>query len=361
MRKNYNTSIALLAVFTFLSSASLAQDFDAVFDIGTEDANTYLQSYSEPSIAAFGNGLTGGWYNTAKPHKLLGFDLTVSGSLVTIPSEEQLFTFRNSDYTNLQISGGSTAETQLPTLTGPETEETLNVVAGATVTNPVTGEEVVLNANAQSFAVPNGIDVGDRVPVPIVQLGIGIVKNTDLKFRFVPAISVEDAEFSLWGVGVQHDIKQWIPGVKSLPIDISVLLATTQLKLGYDLNVGASGDDVFIQDGLTEFKVSASTFQVIVSKKLSVFTPYLGLGYNAVSSSLKVTGDLEYTGTVSSGGTSVSETVVLSDPIDLEFEGAGGPRLTAGFRLKLAVITLHADYTLQKYSMINAGFGINVR
>jgi hypothetical protein len=48
------------------------------------------------------------------------------------------------------------------------------------------------------------------------------------------------------------------------------------------------------------------------------------------------------------------------DPIDMKYS-ASGPRVGAGFRLKLAVFTLHADYTLQKYNALTVGFGINVR
>jgi hypothetical protein len=49
-----------------------------------------------------------------------------------------------------------------------------------------------------------------------------------------------------------------------------------------------------------------------------------------------------------------------TDPLDLKFS-ASGLRTTAGFRLKLAVLTIHADYTLQKYKCLTAGIGISVR
>jgi hypothetical protein len=35
--------------------------------------------------------------------------------------------------------------------------------------------------------------------------------------------------------------------------------------------------------------------------------------------------------------------------------------MTAGFRLKLAILTLHTDYTLQKYSCLTVGLGFAVR
>ena len=35
--------------------------------------------------------------------------------------------------------------------------------------------------------------------------------------------------------------------------------------------------------------------------------------------------------------------------------------MTAGMRLKLAIFTLHADYTVQKYDVLTVGFGFSVR
>jgi hypothetical protein len=49
-----------------------------------------------------------------------------------------------------------------------------------------------------------------------------------------------------------------------------------------------------------------------------------------------------------------------TDPINSEFDTSGF-RATGGLRIKLAVITLHADYTLGDYDALTAGFGINIR
>ncbi|MEL7003540.1 MAG: DUF6588 family protein, partial [Bacteroidota bacterium] len=54
------------------------------------------------------------------------------------------------------------------------------------------------------------------------------------------------------------------------------------------------------------------------------------------------------------------ESINYSDPVNIEVS-AGGPRITAGMRLKLAIFTLHADYTLQEYNTLSVGFGFNFR
>ena len=93
----------------------------------------------------------------------------------------------------------------------------------------------------------------------------------------------------------------------------------------------------------------------MISKKLSVLTLYGGIGYNIAKSNLALKGtyDLDDDGIA---GNDPNE----KDPVDLKF-AASGVRATAGFRLKLAILTLHADYTAQKYSAFSAGIGLSVR
>src|SRR5688500_2603343 len=99
--------------------------------------------------------------------------------------------------------------------------------------------------------------------------------------------------------------------------------------------------------------MSATTVQGVISKKFSVITFYGGLGYNIANSNLAMKGSYDIN---DDGVIGANE----SDPLDLKFS-ASGFRTTAGFRLKLAVITLHADYTLQKYKALTVGLGISVR
>src|SRR5690606_3643824 len=138
--------------------------------------------------------------------------------------------------------------------------------------------------------------------------------------------------------GVMHDVKQWIPGMKHLPFDLSALVAYTKMNSSYDLqDVSDTGD------GKQELLLSASglTIQGLISKKFSVLTLYGGLGYNKINSSVNVNGTFE-----------VEDGTTFVDPIDLSF-GEGSLRATAGFRLKLAIVTLHADYTINKYPILS--------
>jgi hypothetical protein len=184
--------------------------------------------------------------------------------------------------------------------------------------------------------------------MPVAHLGIGLPKGTDLKIRFVPTIDLNgEGEFKLFGLGVMHDIKQWIPGLKLMPFDLSGFVGYTRMVLTLNHEQESMPD----ANAHSDLTMSATTVQGVISKKFSVITFYGGLGYNISKSKIAVKGTYD----VDEDGQGD-----IVNPVNLKF-GASGPRVTAGFRLKLAVLTLHADYTLQKYSALTAGVGIAVR
>ncbi len=352
-------SLPPLLFFLLASTSTKAQEFDEIFRAGPEDTNLYMENYIKPIIFSFNNGLASGWNNTAKPHKMLGFDITASVNIANIPDEDKFFDFDQAGFQNLILTGGNNI---LPSVVGGETDATLALAAQSEIESP----EGTLTYNAQtpSFGAADGIDIEDiplaGFPVPTVQLGIGLVKNTDLKIRFIPTINTEELEFGLFGIGILHDLKQWIPGFKQLPIDISGFFGYTGLNAEYVIDVNDPGD--FRAQGTAEFKASATTIQVLASKKISVLTPYLGIGYNFAGSSFKVNGTYVFEATSDDVTVDTEASfITITDPVDLEFDGASSPRLTAGFRLKLLILTLHADYTFQKYSTLSAGVGISVR
>lgn len=352
MGLNFTNRIVFALCFLSLlvSQRAGAQDFTQIFKAPEEDAQTYLNNYIKPGMLSFANGMAGGWYNTAKPHKTLGFDLTVTVNLANVPSSDRTFIFNNADYLNLETTGGSTG---YPTLVGGPTTEQLRLTG--TYTDPETGNTYTYNS--ETFTAPEGFDVEDLplagVPVPMVQLGIGLIKNTDIKIRY-GRINDEDYSGNLFGLGVMHDFKQWIPGIKHIPIDMSVFVGYSRVNTKVSIDESEPG---FSANGETELKASTTTVQVLISKKLAILTPYFGIGYNAVGSSVKVDGTFINNNLTDANG----NPFVLTDPVDLSFSGGSSLRTTLGLRIKLAIITLHADYTIQKYNMLTAGLGLSIR
>ena len=350
------TALLIGAVLLLMGNSAKSEgdlDFSEFLKAGSEDANTILGNYISPFAKGFGYGMTGGWYNTAKTHKSLGFDLTATVSLAKAPTKDLFYTFLQSDYNNLSVVGGGSPE--LPTIFGGSTNEQLQ----ASYSETVQGQSVDVT---QTFDAPGGIDVSDLggyVPVPMLQLGLGIVKNTDLKFRYIPTqkSKSDGYEIGLFGLGIMHDFKQWIPGLKQVPIDLSIFVGYTQLSTDFDLSDSGLGG----ANQAASYDVKALTYQVLVSKKLSVITFYGGLGFNSVSSTMDITGTYEIPTEVNGPtGTVVGPPLVLTNPVDQSFDSSG-PRGTLGMRLKLAIVTIHADYTIQQYNTLSLGFGFSVR
>lgn len=328
----------IIFVFVFGSFMTQAQDFDLYLEAGASDANKLLENYFAPAFKGFGYALNGGWLNTAKPHKSLGFDITVSTSLARVPDKDLLFSFVNSDYSNIQLRSGSSAD--LPTFFGPRTDPDQ---LPELVINPGTDDEF-------RFTAPQGFDIEEEfqlnaVPAVMGQLGIGLFKNTELKIRWTPELDIDDegSTFKLIGFGVLHDVKQWIPGLKLAPIDLSAFVGYTKMTTEYVIDANPSN----LQKGV--FDVNGLVIQAMVSKQLSILTVYGGIGFNSATTNLSLLGDYD-TGTID----------LPTDPIDFNFS-TSSPRATVGLRLKLAILTLHADYTLQEYNLITAGVGLSVR
>ena len=335
MKRLYTLLIVVFITFSFQVNAQ--DDIDQFLEESVEDGEKLIGAYIAPAMKAFSLGMNQGWYNTAKPHKVAGIDLTFTGSLMKVPAAEQVFDASALGLTNVTvvdpITGLEKTDQTMSTLLGPDNPATLSSTS-------------TLGNTTDDFEAPTGLDLGEdvgilknKMPSAMLQLGFGLPKGTDIKLRLIPTVDLgNDSEYKLFGIGVMHDVKQHIPGIKNLPFDLSALIGYTKMTMDVTLDPG--------QRGL--FEVKATTIQGIISKKFSVVTFYGGLGHNIAKSRLALLGDFDINGTN------------YTNPVDLSF-AASGLRLTTGMRLKLSVFTFHADYTVQKYSALTFGFGINVR
>ena len=332
--------LASLFIFSLAISVGKAQSLDDLTNLikGSKgDANYLMEGYLAPALNGIGYGLNQGWYTTAKPHKTLGFDVTVTLSVITIPTSERDFQVDNSKLTSLQLDDPNFPEGKVPTLVG--TSETgPNYSFKNLPLGPIQGPGAVPGLNKLPV-------IG--VPMPIANASIGLFKGTEVKLRWMPTIDQEGIKADILGVGLMHDIKQHIPVVKNLPFDLSVFGAFTKMSVGYTFDATKNQE--------LELSANAWTVQAIVSKKLALLTLYAAAGYNSSTVDLNVNGDFEL---VPAQGNIPAQSI--TDPVALSQTGSG-PRLTGGLRIRLAFLNLHADYTLQKYPTISAGVGLGIR
>lgn len=355
---HFSTS-TLTAQFSDVSNmlAGVAKDKAAVENM--------FEAYLNPYVNALGANLNGGWYNTAKTHKLGGFDLTLSVSTSFVPTADKTFDpsqyLKNSQF--LSVSGNSA-----PTIAG-ESKAGPNLVVKD-------GNTSSSNTLAE-FQTPKGTGVG-FIPSPMLQLGIGLIKSTDVTVRYIPNTNLGDyGSVNLWGVGVKHSIKQWIPGIKMAPFfHLSVhggytqLTTTSGLELKPEDFSNAIDETTLPYDnqGL-ELVAKNLTGNILASFDFPIIAVYAGVGFSKTNTNLALTGDFPIP-TVATTGPNAGKVVIrdenkMTNPLSMEFSNMDGsktlPRLNGGVRFKFAIVTLHFDYTYANYSVATAGLGISFR
>lgn len=351
IRQLRTTMILVCALFMASQAQAQLKDIGQILSGSTTDGQIILQEYLKPYANAFGTNMNGGWYNTAKNHKLLGFDLTFSVSTTFIPKADKEF-----DASTLGLAGTVSGPTTSPTIAGKK-------VDGQTISYNLGGRSL-------SYELPKGTNWG-VIPSPMIQLGIGLVKETDLMFRYVPAMNIGDfGKFGLWGIGAKHSIKQYIPGIKMAPFfHLSVFMGYTKMKT--TANIDISPD--FYTQNMTpapappsgnfdnqqmEMTINGFTGSAIASFDLPVVTFYGSVGFSNTKANIALKGNYPLP-----NPQDPSTIISIPNPVNLKISNSSGmkPRLNAGIKFKMAVITWHVDYTYAKYSVLTAGLGLSFR
>jgi hypothetical protein len=351
IRQLRTTVVTICALFMAFQANAQIKDIGSMLSGSRTDGQLILQEYLKPYANAFGTNMNGGWYNTAKNHKLLGFDLTFSVSTTIIPKADKEF-----DASTLGLTG-TAGPGMSPTIAGSKT-------AGQEISYTLAGRPL-------SYRLPKGTNWG-VIPSPMIQLGVGLVKETDLMFRYVPAMGIGDfGKFGLWGIGAKHSIKQYIPGIKMAPFfHLSVFMGYTKMKTTADVNIAPQfyldkmdPDPVVTaanyDNQQMEMIIKGFTGSVIASFDLPVVTFYGALGFSSTNANITLKGNYPLP-TVN--GTSITINPVV-DPINLKISNSSGmkPRINLGIKFKMAVITWHVDYTYAKYSVFTTGLGLSFR
>lgn len=323
---------------------------------GKNDANALVRGYLNPYALAFGDGLNNGWYNSAETHKLLGLDVTFSVSAIQIPAKDQTFDLNGIGLTKLTLE--NPANHLAPT------------AAGAKVDGPTLQVHDLDGNVISTFSTPKGTGY-DVVPVPMAQIGFGILPHTDLIARFVPEMKYDnngdEFRFGFFGLGVKHNFKEWIPGLKSLPFDMAVFGSfskiNAQSEISFDPNDFSGGNVkvIFDQDKQNlEFDTKTTKFGLIASKKLGVLTLFGGFGRSTSETSIDLLGKYIVETTFHKDNQTFTTQDTLEDPIALSFK-SNNLCVDAGFRLRLAFFSLFGSVNKAEYTSFNAGFGMGFR
>ena len=191
------------------------------------------------------------------------------------------------------------------------------------------------------------------MPAPTLQLSVGAWFNTDISVRYVPDLNLEGTSLGLWGLGIKHDLTQYLGPLERLPLNVSVLAARSSIGVRYDLPDAGTGTHV-------DFTMSTYTLQVLGSLDFPIISVYGAIGYSGGNAELGMRGtyDLSYTQNI--GGVDITQNEQLVDPIQLGYQ-AHSALGTLGFRVNLPLLKIYGQYSLQEYQTASLGVALSVR
>jgi hypothetical protein len=338
----------ILFVSLCFSTCSFSQNFENLEYLllaSSEDQSMLFKEYLNPLVTSVNFGMGSGWSHSAKTHKKLGFDITISLNTFFIPSNAK--SFSTSGLTSITSSSD-----YLPTVLGDNTNETLSVSIND-------GSDVFPNEFNATFIAPSGIESDlflNMLITPNIQVGLGLPFKTDLIVRYIPTKSTKNTDIGLMGVGIKHNLLQHFGPADKIPfIDLSLLIAYSNYSIDYAFQKTSNLQGI---DQRATMDMNNYTAKIISSIDLKLITFYASIGYSKGVSNLSVLGSYDLSYSVLDS----TQVVVLTvtDPLQVEWEKQSISG-NAGLSFNLPGIKLFADYTSQDYDSVTVGVSIGIR
>lgn len=321
----------LLTALCAANTTSAQTEVEDLFKANPVDAGKLIGAYLNPLQKGIGTGLNSGWSHTAKTKGQFRFEIRVSVAGANVPTSDRTYDVRNLSLSNIRPVNPSA--TTGPTAFGDDNiGSEMEVYSG--------------NTSLTRFNLPQGLGF-NVVPTPQIQATLGVVKNVDLMVRYVPSIKISEdgGKIDMFGAGMKVAALPLLLGdaYNKVPFDVAASFGFAKIKfnLPIDVNQGKYNNQRIESD------FNGYHFEAMISKKLSVFTPFASLGFQSSSSNINALGTYEF----DNGATQPT----YNDPIKLNQEDFNGVRASVGFQFKLAFFKLYGSYTAFGYNTFNAG------
>ena len=333
MKKQILLLVSILTLTT--QSFSQIENIKYFLALGVEAAEDITSAYTRPMEEGLMYGLTGGWYHSAKVKDKWKFSLSLVSNGTFVPNEKRSHTINVDNYDNLAINNGS-GIIEIPTILGS------------------TNSSIVLTLLHQTgdfdFEVPSGIGLLDlnMLPAPFLQASLGLPEGTELKVRFFPKVTIDQAKIGLFGLGVQHEFSRWFKGLKESNISLSALVAYTNLNGDYSLNNDGvvSGENHHLN-----YRLNSVLGELIASTNFPIYNVYAGVGYVTADTNTALKGSYDLN--------LPNRTLSFQDPFDMQ-NSISGIRASIGGTIRISWFMLNADYTFQGYNNLSIGLNFNI-
>lgn len=368
--KNHFKVLCVLLTVVFLTGVVLAQSLEErLQSMAAKNAELYVN----PLATAFGSGMNSGWFHSAKPHKLLGFDFGVRAMVVTFPDDQKMFDFDISQledydfsttlqgYTINMSAADLYPNTEVPTIFGSndgvdiraDKDQLVQIITDQLVEQGasdlvISTASSAINAAADDalLAVPELVLAGtglEFLPLIVPQAAVGLSLpmlpiKAEIVIRGLPEVELgEDlGSFKFFGGGVKLALDPFIP-IPMFPVNIAVGAYTQKMALG------------------SVFEANNTLISLMVGKDLNLLLFGVGI-YGAVcmeSSNIEI--NYEYMNEEDAND------LLNGTKIKFDMKGENKFRTTVGAHIRLAVINVSADYSMGADNVVTIGAGISIR
>ena len=337
------TSISfLLAASTLLASASplRAQDVgELISELGAANAEGYVG----PLARGLGHALTAGFVSSADPHGMLGFSIGVRAVGGLFPDEDESFavvaptsvTFTHPAFGTRTYQNPyrvSTSNGRSPSVAGDGPGARL-IPQGPYAT------DLTLAGRDGTIELPEGLDF-PAAPFGVIDAAVGVGFGTQIMARIVPTLDLgnfvgvdEVGDISAFGVGVMHNLTQWLP-IPTPFWDVSLVAGTQKVEAGNYL------------------EASGNTLGLVASAGLGPLSVY------AHASTYKASVDFDYVVDNPNNNPGLPST---GTRIAFEQEVERTQRLALGAQLDLILIKPSAEYGMGDYQTISVRVAVGLR
>ncbi|WP_026898673.1 DUF6588 family protein [Daejeonella oryzae] len=353
----FRSSIFIL--FLFSSNSVFSQGkVSGLIKAGPGDATKLTQAYLNPLFKGLGIGLNSGWNNTAESKNTARFEFRFGLTGALIPQEDKFFDVTKIGLSN-HIRPANNSSPLAPTMAGNKTSAPQLDVFDDN------------NQKIESFTLPQGQNL-PLIPAPQLQGTVGLPNGIDITLRAVPKVSLGNdfGSLSMLGAGIKLEILPLIIGKtldKISPVDIAVAVGFSQLNYQLPLDVRAPEGSVpkdaeqnqDFNNQMIDAKFSGINAELILSKKLLFFTPFISAGYNTSQTNAKLKGNYPIV-TGATGFVGQRTYTTFTNPVDINQNDVSGFRGNIGFQLNIAVLRIYSSYTVGDYNAFNFGLGVGL-
>lgn len=353
MKRIFKIRTAFALLISLSASQLFAQsDVSDLIKSSPADATKLAQAYLKPLFKGFGTGLNTGWNNTAHSKNLLRFDLRFGLTGAIVPLKDESFDVSTIGLSN-NVRPTTPSEVITPTVGGPSNDGVQLSVYDSS------------NRLLETFRMPQGTGMG-LIPAPQLQGSIGLPRGIEFTLRAMPKVSLgaDVGAIGMFGGGLKVEVLPLISGIadKITPVDIAVALGYTQFNFSVPLDVpipsGASGPSADFSNQRIEAQFSGINSELIISKRLLVFTPFLSFGFNTAKTDAGLKGNYPI---VTGADVLFRPTyTVFTDPVSIKQTDIKGFRTNIGFQLNLAFFRIYGSYSMAEYNAFNGGIGFGL-